>query len=187
MFAICIQILAFVIFGIHLINISQRNIIWQIKYINYLYHIIFSGYPYQLSTECLYIVWCRTVGDWARIWASLLYEHCIFAYTSAELIWHLGKRALFHLRAHPYPYPSPSPIFLIHIHIPSQTHPIVLYSSSVGRGVHVWLSFWGYANCYADIIINSLGKQAGNKLGFEWVIVFLRCAAFLYSSIFLLP
>lgn len=48
--------------------------------------------------------------------------------------------------------------------------------------VFVCLSFWGYANCYADIIINSSGKQAGNKLGFEWVIVFCGMLHFCGSS-----
>jgi len=81
-------------------------------------------------------------------------------------IW--GKRALFHLCHGRY---AVSPL----------SHPVsVTLSRSLSLNmcmfyvevcVHVRLSFWGYANCYADIIINSLGKQAGNKLGFEWVIV----------------
>lgn len=78
----------------------------------------------------------------------------------------------------------PTPCCLL---FPFPGHPIVFFRFGPKRGgVHVWLSFWGYANCYADIIINLLGKQAGNKLGFEWVIVFLRCAAFLNACIVLL-
>lgn len=105
-------------------------------------------------------------------WPLLLCEYCIFAYTSAELIWHLGNEALFHLRA------SRASL----IPLPISPYRIV-FEFRVWMGgrvvcMSVWLSFWGYANCYADIIINSLGKQAGNELGFEWVIVFLRCAAF---------
>lgn len=59
---------------------------------------------------------------------------------------------------------------------------IVYVCASACVSVFVCLSFWGYANCYADIIINSSGKQAGNKLGFEWVIVFCGMLHFCGSS-----
>lgn len=58
----------------------------------------------------------------------------------------------------------------------------VCVRASACVSVFVCLSFWGYANCYADIIINSSGKQAGNKLGFEWVIVFCGMLHFCGSS-----
>lgn len=75
-------------------------------------------------------------------------------------IW--GKRVLFHLCACPYSVSFVCVYLCVFIQM-------CIY---VCMCVHVCLSVWGYANCYADIIINSLGKQAGNKLGFEWVIVF---------------
>lgn len=160
---------------------------WNIFYYFcfWIYHIPVSGYTNQLFAECLWIVRCGTGGDWGCLLGLVVLR---VLYLCLYICWAdmaFGKTSFISFASLPFSAPPLPPSILQCWSVsPRPTHPIVyciLYSSSVGRGVHVWLSFWGYANCYADIIINSLGKQAGNKLGFEWVIVFLRCAAFLFS------